>query len=55
MYLIIFEDGASNTLVEPSAEDLDAANDGYCDIYRFLSGGIERYIEGKWQPVEAYE
>lgn len=55
MYLIIFEDGNSNTLVEPSEADLDAASDGYCDIYHFFSGGIVRYLEGKWKPVEAYE
>lgn len=55
MYLIIFEDGASNTLAEPSENDFDAANDGYADIYKFSDDSIERWLEGQWIKVDAYE
>ena len=55
MYLMIFEDGNSNTLEEPSDGDFEAANDGYADIYKFADDSIERWIEGQWIKVDAYD
>lgn len=55
MYLIIFEDGNSKTLVILGEDDLDAANDGYVDIYKFADDSIERWLEGQWIKVDAYE